>query len=231
MKVNRVLQILLMLILPFMLLMGSIRLLLTPGFASFEYNRSWFPKDPYGMSKVERLHWSKYAIGYLSNEEDISYLSDLRFDDGTEVFNARELDHMLDVKKVVKTSLTVWYALFGFIFGALVWFFVMGGSKSLKRALVSGSWLTIGLIVAILAFLAISFNHLFDWFHKLFFKDGTWLFYQDDTLIRLFPLPFWRDAFIIVSVLTLLMAGLILIINLFINKKQKKKAEMKETGL
>ena len=76
MKINRVLQVLIILVLPFLFLMSAVRVLITPGYAAFEYQRSWFPKDPYGMSKDERLVWSRYAINYLTNDEDISYLGD-----------------------------------------------------------------------------------------------------------------------------------------------------------
>jgi len=223
MKINRILQVLIILVLPFLFLMSAVRVLITPGYAAFEYQRSWFPKDPYGLSKDERLVWSRYAINYLTNDEDISYLGDLRFEDDKEVFNARELEHMIDVKKVVKTSLTVWYALLGFTFAVLMWFVIMGAWKPLRQGLIGGAWLTVSLIVALIIFIAVSFNNLFDRFHQLFFKDGTWLFYESDTLIRLFPLTFWRDAFILVSVLTLLFAGLLLIIFGVISKVRKNK--------
>jgi len=78
------------------------------------------------------------------------------------------------------------------------------------QAFYRGGWGIVGLIAAILFFVALSFNNLFTWFHQLFFESGTWLFYTSDTLIRLFPMRFWQDAFIFVGVLSLLMgAGLI----------------------
>lgn len=223
MKINRILQILIIITLPFMILMTSVRLLITPGFAAFEYDRNWFPKDPYGMNQAERLRWSRYAINYLTNDEDIAYLGQLRFDDGVTLFNERELDHMVDVKHVVKTCLVVLYALAGFLFAALIWFLVMHDWKPFIQAVSWGAWLTLGIIVAVLIFLAVSFDRLFERFHQLFFKDGSWLFYQDDTLIRLFPIEFWRDAFILVCILSLLMAGLILVIKALINRLKKKK--------
>ena len=229
MKINRVLQILIIITLPFMVLMASVRLLITPSFAAFEYDRTWFPKDPYGMSQAERLRWSRHAINYLTNDGDISYLGELRFDDGEALFNERELDHMIDVKHVVKTCLVIWYALAGFFFAALIWFLVMHERKAFVGAVSWGSWLTIGIIVAILIFLAVSFNRLFERFHQLFFKDGTWLFYQNDTLIRLFPIEFWRDAFILVCILSLLMAGFILGIKALVNNIQRKK-ELKNSN-
>lgn len=211
-KINRFLQIILAIILPFVILMGSVRLLITPGFAVFEYQRSWFPEDPFGMAKDERLKWSRYAINYLTNNEELSYLGDLRFEDGEKVFNERELEHLLDVKKVVKTCLMVWYVVIAITFLLMTEFLATKASADLKRSLLWGSWLTIGIIGSILFLLALSFNRLFERFHQLFFAEGTWLFYQNDTLIRLFPLEFWRDAFILVCGISLFFAGLIFII-------------------
>lgn len=223
MKINRILQIMLIFSIPFLLMTGAIRLLINPNYAKFEYQHAWFPKDAYGMQNDERLKWSRYAINYLVNDEEISYLSDLRFEDGEAVFLERELDHMVDVKQVIKISLAVWYGLLGFLFATTIWFLVIGGKNYLNQALNWGSWITIGLIVAILLMVIISFNQLFEWFHKLFFEDGTWLFYHDDTLIRLFPLEFWRDAFVIVSVLTILFASVILVFSFICKKRITKR--------
>ena len=66
-----------------------------------------------------------------------------------------------------------------------------------------GGWLTVGLIVALLVYLVLNFNSLFVLFHRVFFEGDTWLFEYSDTLIRLFPVVFWRDAFIWVGVLSL----------------------------
>lgn len=49
----------------------------------------------------------------------------------------------------------------------------------------------------------IGWNTWFTAFHQLFFLPGTWTFTQTDTLIRLFPLPFWFDGVLTVSALTL----------------------------
>jgi integral membrane protein (TIGR01906 family) len=73
-----------------------------------------------------------------------------------------------------------------------------------KRSLSRGGWLTIGIIVVILGYLALNFNSLFTNFHRIFFEGDTWLFRFSDTLIRLFPLRFWRDAFIWIGTLSLL---------------------------
>jgi integral membrane protein (TIGR01906 family) len=52
----------------------------------------------------------------------------------------------------------------------------------------------------------VDFDGLFTAFHHLFFEGDTWLFYYSDSLIRLFPMRFWRDAFILTGGITILLA-------------------------
>jgi len=41
----------------------------------------YFPADEYGFTKEDRLKWAPFALDYLVNSADISYLGDLTFDD------------------------------------------------------------------------------------------------------------------------------------------------------
>ncbi len=47
------------------------------------------------------------------------------------------------------------------------------------------------------------FWQFFTLFHKIFFSGDSWLFYYSDTLIRLFPMRFWEDAFLWAAILAL----------------------------
>jgi len=207
---DKILTVILAVALPFILLMGAIRLLATPAFISLEYNRPGFPADPYGFTQQERKQWADYAVNYLVNDAGIEYLGDLKFANGDPLYRPEELSHMQDVKNVIQSALTVWYVLLGLMIAIVIWFASMGNWRQLAKALRTGSWLTVGLIAFIIVMVVINFDTLFTQFHKLFFADGTWQFYLNDTLIRLFPLPFWRDAFILVGVLALIGAGLLL---------------------
>jgi integral membrane protein (TIGR01906 family) len=200
-------------ILPFIILMLSIRLMMTPHFARSEYSMPGFPEDPFGFSLDDRLKWSEPSINYLVNNEDISYLENLNFDNGEPIYNTRELSHMVDVKNLVTLMRNV---LAGGMLLLLTFSIVLGLMKdqyAVQKAYIRGGWAVFILIGTILLFVALSFSHLFTWFHQLFFSSGTWLFYTSDTLIRLFPMRFWRDAFIFVGVLSLIIAGLIIIFN------------------
>jgi uncharacterized membrane protein len=64
--------------------------------------------------------------------------------------------------------------------------------------------ITIGLIAVI----GISvdpdiFFTFFAGFHSLFFEGNSWLFLFSDTLIRLFPIRFWQDAFLFAALIAL----------------------------
>ena len=90
---------------PIALLGLGLRLLLSPLFLQIEYNMPYFPADEYGFTKQDRLHWAPYAVEYLVNSADISYLGDLKFEDGSPLYNERELSHMQDVKRVTQGAL------------------------------------------------------------------------------------------------------------------------------
>ncbi|MBG0771865.1 MAG: TIGR01906 family membrane protein, partial [Anaerolineaceae bacterium] len=196
---------------PFAILMIVVRVLITPAFAKIEYKMPGFPDDPFGFTLEDRLTWAEPSISYLVNTEGIEYLQALTFDDGTPIYNADELSHMEDVKTVVVWMRTVLSVLM-LVLVLLTYSAVKKGRRlEMVAAFRWGAWATIGLIAIILIFVTVAFNNLFTWFHMLFFKSGTWMFYTSDTLIRLFPMRFWQDAFIAVGVLSVIVSVIILI--------------------
>ncbi len=204
---------------PFFLIMTSIRLLVSPVYPQVEYRMPYFPPDSYGFSLDERLKWSQVSIEYLRNSADISFLADQRLEDGSPLYNERELSHMLDVKILLGKMLQAWTM----IFCIYLILFILAWRKSWLRSLVGavgrgGMW-TIGLIAVILGAVAVSFNGLFTAFHRLFFQGDTWLFLYSDTLIRLFPIPFWRDAFILMGLFTILVAAFLIVLGNRVGKR------------
>lgn len=221
MKINKILVVFLALFIPFIILMGGVRLIMNPAFAELEYDRAGFPLDPYGMETRERKQWAGYSIRYLTNSESIDYLGSLQNFKGQKIFTESELSHMVDVKNVVQKALLAWYIVIGLSVAIFGWFLIMGQWSSLRKAFQAGGWITLGLIGALLIFLLVSFDTLFTRFHQLFFTEGTWLFDESSTLIRLFPFEFWRDAFALVLIFTLLVAFLMVVIT---HKRKQKVA-------
>lgn len=187
---------------PVVLVLSAVRLLMMPAFLTFEYNTPGFPADPYGFTKEDRLYWSNIALEYLLNDAGIEFLGDLRFADGSPVYNSRELQHMVDVKIALRIALMVWrVALVGLVLLS-IWAWLGGWIEVYRRGLASGGWLTAVMIAVIILFVLLSFGVFFVAFHNVFFEPGTWMFEFSDTLIRLFPERFWRDIFIYVGVLS-----------------------------
>jgi len=194
---------------PIVLLLTNVRLLLTPAFVSLEYSTPGFPPDGYGFSQGDRVKWAQLARVYLLNDAGPAFLGELRDQNGNPLYSEREVQHMLDVKALVQTALKAWLvslALLGMV-GALAW--RLGGSGTLRRGLRDGARLTLFLMGALVILLLVSFSALFTGFHEIFFKSGTWLFSYSDTLIRLFPIRFWRDVFALWMLLTVGEAALL----------------------
>jgi len=189
---------------PVVLTLTAVRLLMTPVFLQIEYNLPGFPADTYGFTKQERLYWSGIALEYLLNDAGIEFLANLRFEDGTAVYNQRELRHMVDVKNVVRAALQVWYGLLVLFLASAMFAWKSGRWLDFRRALQRGGLWTLILLGGILLFVLIGFGIFFVAFHNVFFEPGTWTFLWSDTLIRLFPERFWRDTFLFVGGLAML---------------------------
>lgn len=204
MKWQNILNWLISILIPFFLIITAVRLLLNPLFLRIEYNLPTFPPDPYGFTTQDRLYWAGISLDYLLNSAGIEFLSEQRLADGSSLYNERELRHMLDVKILVQNILAVWYILLIFLVISFLlakrgkW--ITGYWLSLER----GGWMTVGLILLILISVALSFSALFTAFHRVFFEGESWIFRYSDTLIRLFPMRFWQDAFTYMGIITLL---------------------------
>lgn len=199
------------LLVPLALIGFGLRVLLTPLFLKIEYNMPYFPSDDYGFTKEDRLKWAPIALDYLVNSADISYLGNLKFEDGSPLYNERELSHMADVKRVTKSALNVWYISLALLAMLGMWSW-RGGTwtQTYRLGLMRGGWLMVGLaaVIGLIVIVGIAVNpdifwNFFAGFHHLFFTGDSWLFLFSDTLIRLFPIRFWQDAFLFAAVIAL----------------------------
>jgi uncharacterized membrane protein len=117
---------------------------------------------------------------------------------------------MQDVKRVTKGALTVWYVVLILLLGLWIWSRLGHWEQAYREGLMRGGWLMVGLAVAIglIVVIGILINPNVFWsffvgFHRLFFEGDSWLFLYSDTLIRLFPIRFWQDAFLVAAIIAL----------------------------
>ncbi len=205
-----ILSFLISLLIPLALLGTALRILLSPIYYTVEYKMSYFPVDEYGFTQQDRLRWAKPSVTYLINGADISYLADLQFDDGQPIYNGRELSHMADVKKVVQGALRAWYISLVVLIAGAILAWRQKWMPEYLNGLRRGGWWMIYLAAALALIVGAGilvnpdiFDQFFILFHKIFFEGDSWLFYYSDTLIRLFPMRFWEDAFLGAAILSL----------------------------
>ncbi|MBI3362868.1 MAG: TIGR01906 family membrane protein [Chloroflexi bacterium] len=211
------LRTLIVICLPIALVLTNVRLMMSNAFLKFEYGKSDFPPEPYGFTQADRLTYAPIALAYLFNSEGIEFLGRQRFPEGqtaptescqyyttrdcTYQYNDRELKHMADVKVVTRGAMAAWIVTGLIVIASAI---VLGWRPetrpALRGGLVAGAVLTVGILLALVAYILINFNTFFVQFHKVFFEGESWLFLWSDTLIRLFPLQFWSDAFTLIGV-------------------------------
>jgi len=190
------------------LFVGNGLYLLTHGFfVRAEYARPGFPDDPLGMKAPERtrlaivgLHsivpWHRGGIGLLRRA---------RLDDGSPAFDAKELSHMSDVRRLLGVLL----ALHAVTLLGLAALAARRSTRPLARsALWAGSLVTLGLCAFVGVLLVVNPVWFLTGFHTIFFKGSSWRFADDETLRRLFPDLFWSDTTLLLGVGAALQAAL-----------------------
>jgi integral membrane protein (TIGR01906 family) len=199
--------------LPVLLGFMNIRLLISPAFLRWEYNKPGFPPDRYGFTQEDRLELAPVAVEFLASpespEEAIRLLGEQTFD-GELLYEQRELDHMVDVKQRTDIMFSLmWAAAAIVVLGTVALAWREQTRPAAWQGLFNGAILTGIILAAILAYILIGWDSFFTRFHELLFPPGTWTFDYSTTLIRLFPEKFWFDVGVLIGGGTLAEAVLI----------------------
>lgn len=207
----KLLQLLIILLIPVLIILGAARFLATDQYLAFEYGKAGFPPDPYGFTQQQRFILASTNIHYVRTHLPGDELSKQTLN-GVPVYSAREVSHMADVRTVFQSVWRAWWiaVIVILLSGFVLW--RRGDLLALASAVQSGGVLTAVLIgsIALLAFFA--WQVWFENFHLIFFKPGSWLFSYSDTLIRLFPLQFWMGATFTISTISFIGGSLLAVI-------------------
>ena len=199
----RFLQSLITVLLPVLLVIGSVQLLNTDEYLAFEYGKASFPADPFGFESTQRLDYASVNFSYVRENQPIDALARLRLGDQP-IYNARELKHMEDVQKTYQMTTRIWHFALGItLLAGLALAWEVETRPALLAALRAGGLLTVAVIVVVGILTVAAWQFWFVTFHQFFFDPGTWSFNTSDTLIRLFPEKFWFDAALTISGLSL----------------------------
>jgi len=187
---------------PLLLLLSNLYLVATPAYIHYEYNKPDFP--PAGLyDDAERLSLAEATLYYTRSNENAAYLENLQ-SQGRAIYNAREVRHLVDAKRVMLAAFWVHgiCAVLCLLAAAFSWRHP-GQRAGALRAIFNGCLVLFVSLASIGILGYTNFNLFFTTFHRLFFEGDSWLFLFTDTLIQLFPVPFWMDATYILALLTL----------------------------
>lgn len=199
---TKALRLLIIVLIPVLIILTAASFLATDRYLAFEYGKASFPPDTFGFTPQLRFVLASSNIHYVRAHLPSNELSKQNLN-GTPVYNPREVSHMANVQAVFQSVMRVWQAvailliLFGLILSH------RGERKSLASALQSGGLITSAIVLVIALLGLFAWEFWFNTFHLFFFEPGSWLFSYSDTLIRLFPVEFWLDATLTISILSL----------------------------
>ena len=168
--------------------------------------------DKYAVSETTGLaeeELDKVAQGLIqyfgSNQESISLVVE-REGEPFELFNAREVLHLEDVKELFHLDYMVLLGALGYALSYIGVSFILGRlgfGRRLSRAVIAGGVLTLFLMLAAGLATFFNFDGFFYQFHVFSFANDFWLLDPaTDFLVMLFPQGFWYDATVAVALAT-----------------------------
>jgi len=166
-----------------------------------------------GLAEIELEKAATGLIHYFNSGEANISLTVIKDGKTFELFNQREVAHLRDVKGLIR--LDYWVLL-----GTLIYTLSYAGVslfwrrgrywRRLAWGTVSGSGITLALMLAMGLGALLNFDQLFLQFHLISFTNELWqLDPTKDYLIMLFPQGFWYDATLFCALAT---AGLAIIL-------------------
>ena len=186
-------RIVLVVAIPIVLLFSPLYALATSGFVQHEYSSGGFPTSD-RFTDGERARLSDTIVRYLRGRESLEEMASMRTDGGEVALRDKEVEHLVDVKMVMD-ALFLAHGVALVLAAVCAWLLRFSPDpRSLSSCLRQGVWVTGGLVLLVLMTSFIDFDTFFTRFHQVFFSPDSWLFYETDTLIQLYPLPFWIDT-------------------------------------
>ncbi len=220
-------RIVLIVALPLLLIATPLYVFVSPTYIRHEYALRDFPPSD-RFNDAERLRLSDVIVNYLRNRATKDDMATMRTDSGEIAMRPEEVQHIVDVKVVTDGFFLIHKA--AALFAALAIYFLWHSPRRRKVGgyLRQGVWITAAFIGLIVLFSLVDFDTFFTRFHQVFFQPDTWIFFVEDTLIQLYPLPLWVDAVWKLGVTILIEAGLLYAIAAWFDRKARlsKRDEM-----
>lgn len=176
-------------------------------FNSYVYKTIFKKADVYqNLGKEIADGESKNIINFLLNKSELSNF-----------FNQKEKSHMTNVRELIYKLLNIFY-----IIALLIIPMVLSLGFLPFNTIRKSLFLTIILIVLLGLILISNFNMAFSGFHKIFFKEDSYIFSPQENLIKLFSNSFFIYITEYIFILSFIFsAAFLLVIHLLIILKKQ----------
>lgn len=140
------------------------------------------------------------------------------------LFNQKEIDHMVDVKNLVKVTLLFEKISLFFIFFSIVIISFKNGFNQLFNFIFNIVYKSLliwsGIFLIILSGIIINFNATFILFHKIFFRNDLWILDpRSDYLLIMFPEKFFLEICLTILLVFVIINLIFFITSLLLDRK------------
>lgn len=202
-------------LLPIFLITSNVRILASDvGYYEHGF-RKYHAAQATGVSLADLDRAAGQIVDYF--EDDSTSLRIIVSEDGqeTSLFNARETEHMKDVKTLMRFVYRLNEVSLAVVLTYIVAVFLWSREKSLRTLAVqaiAGVGVGFAAIAAVGVFALTGFDQTWTRFHELVFSNDLWkLNPATDHLIQMFPEKFWQEATYLVGGLTLAEALVVIV--------------------
>ena len=188
----------------------------------FKYQLEADVLDYAGISEEDLLLLDVHLADFLSGKKSNGDFVLEVFGQEQNAFNAREIQHLADCRRLLAPVSAQWFGVFLAIAGIAL---ILPGKQGRRAA----PWIASAIILAPIAFLgvwaAIDFNSAFHFFHKILFTNDLWLLNPaTDLLIRICPASMFAGMGLRIAVkAALVLLGLPLIVTLICHLSERKR--------
>lgn len=199
-----------MLCVPLLLVTASLQIVVqNPWLYQYGF-RAYNIPEVTGIAYEQLLSAAEQTRAYFRSEDEPLRVTVEKDGKPIELYNAKEVQHMADVKVLMQRADFVREMSFSFLLGLLglgLWIRKAPFFADMLDVMMWGGVLTVGLMLGVGISALVGFEQIFLQFHYLSFSNNLWLLDPTrDYLIMMYPQGFFRDATIAIGGLTLLLA-------------------------
>ncbi len=145
-----------------------------------------------GISESGLQNITEKLIGYLTLQEDNLYILEEVGGETRQIFNQREIDHMIDVKNLFLLSYGIIFLLIAIFITRVVLLNKRNEMYKMYEEVKLSFLITIGLSIIAFVIFRTNFDWFWEVFHEVFFFNDLYLLNpQTDILIQMMPLQFF----------------------------------------